>query len=118
MLDVIDKGRSSPTTPFRCSSCTDLVRRYTGLLQDESIGVLYRDLVYRDLAEPQRVNAPMVVLGANLDGFFSRAQVGATARAYRTHSEIFPGMGHNMTLEAGWETVAERIDCWLGQHQL
>jgi hypothetical protein len=55
----------------------------------------------------------VLVLGAELDGFFDRRVVAATARAYRTEAEFFPAMGHNMMLEAGWESVADRIDSWL-----
>jgi hypothetical protein len=36
-----------------------------------------------------------------------------TARAYRTEAEFFPAMGHDMMLEPGWASVAERIDMWL-----
>jgi alpha-beta hydrolase superfamily lysophospholipase len=39
--------------------------------------------------------------------------VHSTARAYRTTAEVFPNMGHDMMLEPGWATVAERIHNWL-----
>jgi len=91
----------------------ELVGRYTDRLCDESTRVLYRDLLYADLAEPERVTSPTLVLGAAGDGFFSEHEVTATARAYRTHAEFFPGMGHNLMLEPGWAVVADRIDRWL-----
>jgi pimeloyl-ACP methyl ester carboxylesterase len=97
----------SPATP------TELITRYVDRLQDESTRVLYRDLTFRDLARPHRVTAPMLVLGAELDGFFSMREVQATARAYRTTAEFFPAMGHNMMLEPGWAAVADRVDTWL-----
>ena len=28
---------------------------------------------------------------------------------------MFPDMGHNMMLEPGWASVAERIHSWMGQ---
>jgi hypothetical protein len=37
-----------------------------------------------------------------------------TARIYGTDAEIFPGIAHDVMLEAGWETVAKRILEWLG----
>ncbi len=37
----------------------------------------------------------------------TKVEVRATARAYRTEAEFFPGMGHNMMLEPGWAGVAE-----------
>jgi len=60
----------------------------------------------------------MLVLGAEHDGFVSIADVQATARAYQTVPEFFPGMGHNMMLEPGWAEVAGRIDGWLRAHGL
>lgn len=66
------------------------------------------------LPRPKRVRAPMLVLGALEDGMaVTAAEVHATARAYRTEATLFPGMGHNMMLEPGWETVASHIDSWL-----
>lgn len=91
----------------------ELVNRYNALLQDESTRVLYRDLLYADLANPDRVGAPVLVLGADEDGLISRRQVRATARAYRTRARMFPGMGHNMMLEPGWRDVARCVDAWL-----
>jgi hypothetical protein len=40
-------------------------------------------------------------------------EVTATGRTYGTEAEFFPGMGHNMMVEPGWQAVAERIDGWL-----
>ena len=36
-----------------------------------------------------------------------------TARAYRTESEVFPSMGHDLMLDVGWQAVADRIDTWI-----
>ncbi len=91
----------------------ELIVRYVGRLQDESTRVLYRDLTFGDLARPEEVTAPVLVLGAEWDGFFNRREVLATARAYRTQAEFFPAMGHNMMLEPRWAAVAGRIDSWL-----
>ncbi|CAN5692008.1 alpha/beta hydrolase [soil metagenome] len=96
-----------PATP------DELVTRYVAALQEESTRVLYRDLTFGDLARPRQVTAPVLGLGAELDGFFNRREVLATARAYRTEAEFFPAMGHNMMLEGGWAAVATRIHAWL-----
>lgn len=108
----------SRATFYHPDTPEELVARYTDRLCDESIRVLYRDLLYADLAEPERVSAPVLVLGAARDGFFSQDEVSATARAYRTHAEFFPGMGHNLMLEPGWRRVAEHIDLWLSSRSL
>ena len=67
---------------------------------------------------PKRVNTPLLVLGADNDHAVAQHEVRATARAYRTQAEFFPGMGHNMMLETGWRSVAERIQSWLAVQEL
>ena len=99
---------------FYCRHTPDeIVAHTTAALCDESTRVLYHDLVYRDLARPAQVRVPMLVLGAELDGFFTPAEIRATARAYRAEVQLFPETGHNMMLEPGWRDVARRIDTWL-----
>jgi alpha-beta hydrolase superfamily lysophospholipase len=61
----------------------------------------------------ERINTPLLVLGAAWDNTTMVAEVEATARAYHTTAEVFPDMGHDMMLEPGWQAVAERIDGWL-----
>ena len=65
----------------------------------------------------RRVTTPILVLGAEHDGFVSMGDVRATARAYRTEPEFFD-MGHNMMLEPGWADVAGRIHAWLQTRDL
>jgi pimeloyl-ACP methyl ester carboxylesterase len=65
----------------------------------------------------RRVTTPILVLGAEHDGFVSAGDVRATARAYRTEPEFFD-MGHNMMLEPGWADVAGRIYAWLQTRDL
>jgi hypothetical protein len=55
------------------------------------------------------------VFGADDDMSISRSEVESTARAYGTHAVLFPGMGHDMMLVAGWQRVADRIIDWLGR---
>jgi pimeloyl-ACP methyl ester carboxylesterase len=89
------------------------VARYTARLEEEFAGGLTFDTVL-NLPQPQRITTPLLVLGAEFDGCFTQEEVRATARAYGTEAEIFPGMGHDMMLEPGWEAVAERIHTWFG----
>jgi pimeloyl-ACP methyl ester carboxylesterase len=78
---------------------------------------LYFDSVLR-LPRPERVHAPMLVLGGADDGTITNDEVRATAQAYRTQAELFPRMGHNLMLEPGWQAVAERIEGWLDERGL
>ena len=61
----------------------------------------------------ERINTPLLVLGAACDNTTMVAEVEATARGYDTPAQVFPDMGHDMMLEPGWQAVAERIGGWL-----
>ncbi|MGA9488830.1 MAG: alpha/beta hydrolase [Mycobacterium sp.] len=93
------------------------VCKYAARLQEDSsrIGI---DCLLLRLPRPKRVTAPILVLGAEEDGAHTRQEIIATACAYGTEAEFFPGMGHNMMLEPGWMAVAERIDTWLSSRGL
>jgi hypothetical protein len=95
------------------SQVTDYITR----LQEEStrIGI---DCLVLNLPRPKRVTTPLLVLGAQEDCAHTEKEIRATARAYGTKAEFFPGMGHDMMLEPGWAAVAERIHDWLGTHGL
>lgn len=82
-------------------------------LQDDSYLAFLDLLLFLAKATPRRVQAPVLVLGAEHDGLFTVGEQRRTARAYRTEAEVFPGMGHDMMLDQGWEEVADRIDAWL-----
>lgn len=82
----------------------------------ESIRATMIDPIVRRV-RTRRVRTPILVLGAQYDGFVSARAVRATARAYGTDPEFF-SMGHNMMLEPGWADVAERIHVWLQTRDL
>jgi hypothetical protein len=61
----------------------------------------------------------MLVLGGEVDRCIAITEVHATARAYRTEAEIFPGIfRRDMMLEPEWAAVAGRIHAWLGARGL
>jgi len=82
----------------------------------ESVRAAMTDPMLRRV-KPRRVTIPVLVLGAEHDGFVSVSDVRATARAYATEPEFFD-MGHNMMLEPGWAGVAQRIHAWLETRNL
>jgi pimeloyl-ACP methyl ester carboxylesterase len=82
----------------------------------ESVRAAMTDPMLRRV-RTRRVRTPMLVLGAEHDGFVSKSEVRATARAYATEPEFFD-MGHNMMLEPGWADVAGRIHAWLQSRDL
>jgi pimeloyl-ACP methyl ester carboxylesterase len=94
----------------------DQVARHFARLGDESFPVFF-DMMLFGLPHPQRVRAPVLVLGAANDRIISNRDVHNTARAYRTQAVMFD-MAHDMMLEPGWQAVADRIVQWLDEHDL
>jgi pimeloyl-ACP methyl ester carboxylesterase len=80
-------------------------------LRDESY-LAFLDMLVPTMRRP-KVRAPVLVLGASDDAIISADDVRRTACAYDTQAELFDGMGHGMTLGAGWERVADRVDAWV-----
>jgi len=80
-------------------------------LGDESY-LAFLDMLVPPMRRP-KVRARVLVLGASDDAIISVDDVRRTARAYDTQAELFDGMGHDMTLGAGWERVADRVDAWV-----
>ena len=83
-------------------------------LQDESY-LAFLDMLLFDLPKPSRIQTPMLVLGGTKDYIFSEKEVTDTAVAYKTKPQMFQ-MGHNMMMEAGWESVADEIINWLSEN--
>ena len=94
---------------FTQTTPQELVDEVWGRLQDESYLAFLDAMVV--WARPRRV--PVLVLGAEHDGFFTLAELRRTAAAYGVEAEVFSGMGHNLMLDHGWPQVADRIDTWV-----
>lgn len=102
---------------FSAGTPDDVVESCAASVQSEAVRASLIDPLIRRV-KPKRVTTPMLVLGAEEDGMVTNAEVCATARAYRTEPEFFPGMGHNMMLEPGWAIVAQKIHVWLETRDL
>jgi len=102
---------------FSARTPDDIVESCAATVQSEAVRASLIDPLIRRVRS-KRVNTPMLVLGAADDGMVTNAEVRATARAYATQAEFFPGMGHNMMLEPEWAGVAERIHAWLQARDL
>ena len=97
---------------FSADMHEEKVRGYHQRIQNESYRA-FLDMMLLTLPRPKRVKTPVLVLGAANDTIFSNNEVHASAKAYRTQAEIFDDMAHDMMLEAGWQSVADRILSWL-----
>jgi len=87
---------------------------YWKQMQDDSF-MAFLDMVALDLPKPQRVRAPLLILGAARDNMLKPSEIEATARAYNTLAEIIADVAHNSMLEPRWQSVAERILVWLNE---
>lgn len=85
--------------------------------QDDSF-MAFLDMVFLNLPKSDKVKTPLLILGAARDNMIGPREVEATARAYNTRAEIIPNVAHNSMLEAGWQSVAERILNWLNKRQV
>lgn len=90
---------------------------YWRQMQDESYRA-FLDMVVLDRPHPAKVSTPLLVLGAERDYMLNPREIIATARAYKTHAEIIPGVAHNSMLEKGWQRVAEQILSWIHEQEL
>jgi pimeloyl-ACP methyl ester carboxylesterase len=95
----------------------DALLNYWKQMQDESYRA-FLDMVALDLPKPEKVKAPLLVLGAARDNMLHPGEIEATARAYHTQAQIIPDVAHDSMLETRWESVAERILLWLNERAL
>jgi pimeloyl-ACP methyl ester carboxylesterase len=97
---------------FTADTPQEIVDNCRSRLQDESYPA-FVDMTLFVLPRPDRIQVPVLVLGAERDAIFTVDEIHGTARAYRTKAEIFPDMGHDMMLDEGWQEVADRVDGWI-----
>jgi pimeloyl-ACP methyl ester carboxylesterase len=113
---MMHRGRASLASLqhalFASPVAPDKLQDYYRRMQPESQRAMW-DMTFFDLPQLRRERCPpMLVLGAERDILVPRSEVEQAARSYGTRAEIFPGMGHVMMLEAGWQKVADRIIDW------
>ncbi len=117
MFPMVGTPQLARDALFSAAMPEEKVMSYFSRLQDESYRA-YLDMMGLSLPRPELVKTPILVMGAADDRLISPSEVAATAHAYHTQAEMFPGMAHEMMLEAGWQTVADRILGWLGTRGL
>jgi len=117
MFQVVRTPQLAQEAFFSADMPEEKVRSYFSRLQDDSYRA-YLDMMGLSLPRPKRVKTPLLVLGAADDGLILPREIEAMARAYGTRAEVFPGMAHDMMLEGGWRTAADRILGWLNERGL
>jgi alpha-beta hydrolase superfamily lysophospholipase len=95
---------------------TDVAEQYVNRL-DELSGRASRpsqwQLVRRREPEPAVGNPPVLVVGSPDDRVVSRTALERVARRYGGAPLLFPGMGHELMLDARWREPIEAILDWL-----
>ena len=90
--------------------------KYFAHLSDASLFAVL-DMLGLDLPHADRIQTPLLVLGAAHDGSIHPPHFEATAKIYNAEFHAFP-MNHSMMLEEGWQSVADCILTWLDQRHL
>jgi alpha-beta hydrolase superfamily lysophospholipase len=117
LYPVIRNSRNARWALFSANIPEEQLLKYHARMNDESFRA-FLDLLGLNLAHPKRVKTPLLVLGAETDTVIAPSDVHSTARAYGVTAEIFPNMAHEMMLEAGWKSVADRILNWLKEKEI
>lgn len=117
LYPIIGSPKLSRDAFFRATMPDDQLQTYFQQLQDESY-LAFMDMLALNLPHPKRVQQrhPMPVLGGSADRIFPPREVQQTARASGTTATIFPNLPHDMMLDQDWQTVADHIRAWLGEH--
>jgi pimeloyl-ACP methyl ester carboxylesterase len=107
-------GRSLPLRPEYLFGelAPDDARRQADRCGPESPVVQYQLLLHRP-ASPPLGGAPVLVLGTPDDRLVPIRGMRATARRYRAELREFPGMGHDLMLDARWREPLDAMLGWL-----
>lgn len=90
----------------------DQAQRHTARCGPESPLAQYQLLFHRPAPAP-RGNAPVLVLATPHDRLVPVSGVRATAKRYGARIEEFPGMGHDLMLDARWREPLDALLAWL-----
>lgn len=95
----------------------DKFLEYYAHVQPESFRVAL-EATFFSLPRPAKIKAPLLVLAGETDRVFTTPEQKKTAQAYHAELILYPHMAHDMMLEAGWKSVADRILSWLESRNL
>ncbi|MGH3713609.1 MAG: alpha/beta hydrolase [Micromonosporaceae bacterium] len=94
----------------------EAVRSYRSRLDRSAPRVQYQLLLRRRL-EPALPGTPLLVVGSPQDRLVSQGALHKVATTLGTEPLLFPGMGHDMMLDARWAEPLDAILDWLGSPQ-
>ncbi len=88
------------------------IEAYLKKIDTESY-LAYLDMLGLNLVKSDKIDTPLLVLGARDDQAISVNSVMKTAAVYDTDYKIYDNMGHMMMLESHYKMVADDIDRWI-----
>lgn len=97
---------------FSAGLDADSVARYQAMLT-EGPPLALLEMLGLNRVDVRRIRArgvPMLVLHGDDDQSISQRDTEKTVRAYGAQLRTFPGQGHDLMLDTGWEDVAASID--------
>lgn len=86
--------------------------RYSALCGGESPLAQFQVLLHRPSGRPKG-GAPVLVLGTPDDALIPVSDLRDTARRFDAELIEFPGIGHDMMLDTGWEQPVEAMLGWI-----
>ncbi len=117
MFPLVSTPRLAQEAFFSADMPEEKVRSYFSRLQDESYRA-YLDMMGLSLPRPKRVKTPLLVLGGQTTVSFCQGTLRRRRERTARGQRFFPNMAHDMMLEDGWQTVADRILGWLNEQGL
>jgi pimeloyl-ACP methyl ester carboxylesterase len=88
-------------------------REYANRLGGSVAPLVQWQLLWGGAPEPPVGDAPVLVLGSPDDRIVPRRSLEKTARRYGGAPLLFPGMGHDLMLDARWQEPLDAILDWL-----
>ncbi len=93
---------------FSSAMPSEEASRLHQLLQDDSV-FGYLDSLVLDLVATERISSPVLVMGAGDDVVVTAKEIDSTANAYGVKPIVLERVAHDMMLDCGWRTVADKI---------
>jgi pimeloyl-ACP methyl ester carboxylesterase len=109
-------GRTLPMRPeyLFLELDADEAARHSGRCGEESALAQYQLIFHRPAPAPLG-GAPVLVLESPDDPLLPPSSIRATARRYDAELVEFPGMGHDLMLDASWKQPLQAMLDWLGR---
>ncbi len=81
----------------------------------ESPAALFDGLTWDLPFWPSARLTPMLAVMGDRDAFVPKTDLWALALAYGAETAVMPGLGHGLPLDPAWQSLAWRVNAWLGE---